>query len=285
MKKFIFLLILTLLVSISSFSQTERDVKLSIRNNTPSQSSTSQSRIQSTELFDKQEIRREQSKPRPNTFTPPPPPMWGGIGGWNQWYRWGAPYSFNSFYDWDVYDRWGYRRPARIFQLSDGRRDTVVSKKNKVRLGLNFSTNDEIGGWFTIGKGIYFKGQFNKIISNDQSEFYNNPNVTFYNANTVWNDKRLEDITKGWSVYFGVGREFKYFGVNLSLGIGNEQENFQFYDELNILSNNGKYSFKNFIDNYVSTSVGITHDYKFLSISADVDPIRKTFWLGAGFNF
>lgn len=285
MKKFIFFTILILTVSISSFSQTERDLKLSIRSNTQSQSPPSQSRIQSTELFDKQEIRREQNRPKPPSFVPAPPPTWGGIGGWNQWYRWGAPYSFNSFYDWDVYDRWGYRRPARIFQLSDGKTDTVVSKKNKVRLGINFSTNNELGGWFTIGKGVYFKGQFNKIISTDQSEFYDNPNVNFYNASTVWSDQRLEDIVKGWSVYLGVGREFKHFGVNLSLGFGNEQENFQFYDELNILSNNGKYSFKNFVDNYVSTSIGLTHDYKFISITADVDPIRKTFWLGAGFNF
>lgn len=284
MKKFIFCTILTLTVSISSFSQTERDVKLSIRTNTPSQSSSSQSRITSTEIFDKQQIRRENERPK-TIFIPNPPPAWGGIGGWNQWYRWGAPYSFNSFYDWDVYDRWGYRRPARIFQLSDGRRDTVLSKKNKVRLGINFSTNNEIGGWVTIGNTVYFKGQFNKIISSDRSEFYNNPDVNFYNASSVWNDKRLEDITKGWSVYLGVGREFKYFGVNLSLGIGNEQENYQFFDELYILSNNGNYSFKNFVDNYVSTSIGITHDYKFLSISADFDPLRKTFWLGTGFNF
>ena len=284
MKKFILFTILILTVSISTFSQTERDQKLSIRNNTPSQSFSTQSRTTSSEIFDKQEIRREQNRPKPQTFIPAPP-AWGGIGGWNQWYRWGAPYSFNSFYDWDVYDRWGYRRPARIFQLSDGKNDTVVSKKNKVRLGINFSTNNEIGGWLTIGNAVYFRGQFNKIISNDRSEFYNNPSVNFYNATSVWNDQRLDDITKGWSVYLGVGREFKHFGVNISLGLGNEQENYQFFDELNILSNNGNYSFKNFVDNYVSTSIGITHDYKFISINADFDPIRKTFWLGAGFNF
>jgi len=284
MKRFIFPFVLTIAVSTSLFSQNERDLKLSIRNNTQSQTSSSQSRIQSTELFDKQEIRREQNRPKPQIFVPAPP-AWGGIGGWNQWYRWGAPYSFNSFYDWDFYDRWGYRRPARVFQLSDGKRDTVVSKKNKVRLGVNFSTNNEIGGWLTIGKGVYFKGQINKIISNDRSEFYDNPNVNFYNATSVWNDQRLDDITKGWSAYLGVGREFKYFGINISLGFGNEQENYQFFDELNILSNNGNYSFKNFIDNYVSTSIGITHDYKFISINADFDPIRKTFWLGTGFNF
>jgi len=286
MKLFFYVILIGLIFPLSSFSQSENDSKSAIRNNSKSQSTSSnQSRISSTEIFDKNEIRREQSTFKRERFTPPPPPMWGGIGGWNQWYRWGAPYSFYSFYDLDVYDRWGYRTPARIFQQSNGRQDTIFSRKNKVRLGINFSTKNELGGWITIGKSLYFKGQFNKIISSDKSEFYDNPNVSFYNASVVWNDKRLEDITKGWSVYFGVGREFKNFGVNISLGLGKEEENFQFYDELNILSNNGKYSFRNFVENYVTTSVGITHDYKFISISADFDPIRKTFFLGTGFNF
>jgi hypothetical protein len=284
MKKFIFFPILILTVQICAFSQTERDSKLSIRNNSSNTPSVSTQRTTSTETFDKQEIRRETYKPKTVIYNPPPP-AWGGIGGWNQWNRWGAPYTFNSFYDWDFYDRWGYRRPARIFQKNDGTRDTVVSRKNKVRVGINFSTKNELGGWFTLGNAVYFKGQINKILITDKSEFYNNPNVNFYNASSVWNDKRLDDITKGWSLYLGVGREFKSFGINLSLGLGKEQENYQFFDELYILSNNGNYSFKNFVDNYISTSVGITHDYKFLSISADFDPIRKTFWLGTGFNF
>ena len=285
MKKFIFLSIFTLLVSICSFSQTERDQKSSIRTqNTSSLYTSNSSKTTSTEVFQKQEIKRESEKPSQYNFSPIYH-SYGNPWGWNRWNRWGAPISYLDYYDWNVYDRWGHVRPARIYRKADGNRDTVVSRKNKVRLGINFSSNNEIGGWFTIGKSVYFKGQFNKIISNDESEFYNHPDVNFYNASSVWNDQRLEDITKGWSFYFGVGREFKNFGVNLSLGIGSEQENFQFFDELNILSNNGKYSFKNFVNNYVSTSLGITHDYKFLSVSADFDPIRKTFWLGAGFNF
>ncbi len=82
-----------------------------------------------------------------------------------------------------------------------------------------------------------------------------------------------------------MGREFKNIGVNLSLGVGRETENYQFFDEYYQLSNNGKYSFKNFVDDYVTVSIGVTHDYKFLSLNAEVDPIRKTFWLGTGFNF
>ena len=281
MKKFIFSLIFVLSVPLFAFSQTEQQQKASIRSQSQSTTTQNTSKVNSTELFQKQEIRRESQQPKP-TVIYNSSPVWNS---YNRWNRWGAPYYFNSFYPYDYYDRWGYRRPARIYERDNGKFDTIVSKKNKFRFGLNVSTNNQVGAWLTVGKSLYFKGSFNKIVSSDQSEFYNHPDVSFYNATVVWNDKRLEDIMKGWSTYFGFGREFKHFGVNMSVGVGSEQTNFQFFDELNVLSNNGKYSFKNFVDNFVSVSVGITHDYKFLSVTADYDPLRKTFWLGAGFNF
>jgi hypothetical protein len=280
MKRFIFFLIFVLTVPILTFSQTEQQQKHSIRSQNPSSNSNT-TRVTSNEIFQKQEIRRETQQPK-STVVYNQFPTWNS---YNRWNRWGAPFHFNSFYPYDYYDRWGYRRPARIYERENGKLDTILSKKNKFRFGLNISTNNHIGGWFTLGKSLYFKGSFNKIISTDKSEFYNHPDVNFYNANSVWNDQRLDDILKGWSTYFGFGREFKNFGVNMSVGLGSEQTNYQFFDETNILSNNGNYSFKNFVDNYVSVSVGITHDYKFLSVSADYDPIRKTFWLGTGFNF
>jgi len=281
MKKFIFCLIFILSVPILSFSQTERDQKLSIRTQSQSNNTSGSSRITSNEVFQKQEIRRESQEPK-TTVIYQPTPRWNS---WNRWNSWGAPYYFNNFYQFDHYDRWGYRRPARVYETNNGKFDTIISKKSKFRFGLNVSTNNQVGAWFTIGRALYFKGSFNKIITSDKSEFYNNPQISFYNATSVWNDKRLEDIMKGWSTYFGFGREFKNFGVNLSVGLGEEETNYQFFDELYILSNNGNYSFRNFVDNFVSVSVGVTHDYKFLSLSADYDPIRKTFWLGAGFNF
>lgn len=281
MKKFIFLTFFTLLVSIFAFSQTEKDQKLSIRNNpqvnTPSPSKTQNNQ----EIIEKTTIRRTEGQYNHNTIYP----IVRTPRSINRWNRWGAPYQYRGFYEFYAFDRWGYRFPVRVYERDNGLKDTVTNKKNKFRFGVNFSTKNEIGGWFTLGRGIYFKGQFNKIIVSDISEFYTNPSVNFYNATNVWNDQRLDDITKGWSVYLGLGREFKNFGVNLSLGVGEEQKNYQFFDELYILSNNGNYSFKNFVDDYVTFSVGMTHDYKFLSINADFDPLRKTFFLGAGFNF
>lgn len=281
MKNFIFLLVITTLTGFQSFGQTEKDQKLAIKTQTTGSSSRNTQNttpFTTNELFQKQEIRQESQRPKPTTIYPTP-------FGYNSWNRWGAPYYYNTYYDFYNYDRWGYSRPGRIYVKSDGNRDTIINGKKKVRLGINVSTRNELGGWFTIGNSVYFKAEVNKITSNDKSQYYNNPNVNFYNATTSWNDKRLEDITKGWSAYLGVGREFKNFGVNLSLGFGKEIKNYQFFDELFVLSNNGNYSFENYIDNYVTFNIGLTHDYKFLSINTNVDPIRKTIYLGAGFNF
>lgn len=284
MKNLLFLLIFTPLFVLA---QNEKEQKSNIRNSTQSPTQNSQNRVSNNEIFQKQEIRRETQSPK-QTIIIREQPYYGrpwGFNSWNRWNRWGAPYSYVNYYDWDIYDRWGYRKPARIYQLPDGKNDTIVSKKNKTRIGFNFTSDNQVGGWITVGKGVYFKGQFSKYINQDKSEYYSHPDVNFYNATNVWKDQRLEDITKGWSMYLGVGREFKNLGVNISLGFGQETENFQFFDEYYQLSSNGKYSFKNFVDDYMTLSFGLTHDYKFLSINGDFDPIRKTFSLGAGFNF
>ena len=281
MVKFIFPLIYLLILPIFALSQTEKDQKFSIRTQS---NTTSSPKTTTLEIPQKQDIRQELPRSTNQTFTSTSylPRYPYRVSRWN---RWGAPLNSFIYDEYYFTDRWGYRKPARIYHLKDGNRDTVLGKKNKVRIGFNFSTKNEIGAWFTIGRTIYVKGNFNKILNSDQSEYYSNPNVNFYNATIVWNDKQLDDIMKGWSTYLGVGREFKNFGVNISLGVGREENNYQFFDEFHILSNNGKYSFKNFIDDYVTISAGITHDYKFLSINADFDPLRKTFYFGAGFNF
>lgn len=281
MKKFIFLINFVLTVSICAFSQTERDQKLSIRNNSQT-SIPSQSRTQTNqEIIQKTTIKQEESQPKYNTIYPIVRPN----RNFYRWNRWGAPYQYRGFYEFHAYDKWGYKFPVRIYEKDNGTKDTIPSKKSKFRFGVNFSTKNEVGAWFTLGRAIYFKGELNKVIVTDVSKYYTNPNVNFYNATTVWNDQRLDNITKGWSIYLGLGREFKNFGVNLSLGLGEEQNNYQFFDEFYILSNNGNYSFRNFLDEYVTFSFGINHDYKFLSINADFDPIRRNFFLGAGLNF
>lgn len=290
MKRF---LLLVFLLPMMVFGQTEKEQKQQIKNGGTTQSSPTRPQPQQStqEINQKREIRSNSTR-NPNFNTPPNynfPPRWNsGFGPvWysNRWNRWGAPLNYHHYNDFYYSDRWGYRTPARVYYYKNGGQDTIISKQNKVRLGLNLSSNKEIGGWFTVGRDIYFKTSFNRTVSEDKSTFYNHPGVNFYNSTVVFSDKRMEDITKGWSVYFGVGREFKNLGVNMSLGFGQDVENYQFFDEYYELSNNGRYSFRNFVDNYTTLSVGLTKDIKSLSLSTDYDPIRKQFYFGLGFNF
>lgn len=291
MKRF---LLLAFFLPMMVFGQTERMQKQQIKTESRPQTNPvrPQPQIQSTsEINQKREI-RSNSTQNPNFSTPrnynfPPRRNFGFGPVWyyDRWNRWGAPLDYHHYNDFYFSDRWGYRTPARVYYYKNGGQDTIVSKKSKVRLGLNLSSNKEIGGWFTVGRDIYFKASFNRIISEDKSTFYNHPDVNFYNSTVVFSDKRMEDITKGWSVYFGVGREFKNLGVNMSLGFGQDVENYQFFDEYYELSNNGRYSFRNFLDNYTTLSVGLTKDIKSLSLSTDYDPIRNTIYFGLGFNF
>lgn len=206
----------------------------------------------------------------------------------NKWNRWGAPLQYRTYYDFYMFDRFGYRTPARVYYKIDNSQDTIVSKENKVRVGLNLSNRNKIGGWFTVGRDVYFKASFNKTVYSDQSTFYTNISMDVVRPwvlNNPSQNYRLNDIRDEWSMYLGVGREFKNFGANISLGFGYENEKYQYFDGTYILSNNGRYSFKNFSDDFMCLSVGLTHDYKSWSFSADYDPFRKDMYLGVGFNF
>lgn len=294
MKRF---LLIVFLLPMIVFGQTEREQKQQIRSGSTSQSNSTRSQPQtqsSQEINQKLQI-RENSTRNSNFGTTPnynfhPRRNYGFGPVWysNRWNRWGAPLDFHHYDDFYFSDRWGYRTPARIYHYKDGGRDTIVSRKSTVRLGLNLSSNKEVGGWFTVGRDVYFKASFNKMFTPDESTFYSNITMdvvqTWVNTNPSQNYK-LNDITDGWNVFLGVGREFKHFGANVSLGFGKETNNYQYFDGTFILSNNGKYSFKNFVDNYTTLSVGLTKDIKSLSISTDYDPIRNTLYFGLGFNF
>ena len=290
-----FLLIL-LLLPLYGLSQSETQQKEAFRNNkTTTQPQTQQTR---TETQQKVQIRTDNttqnynSRPTENyNFNPRRPIYPYTFNRWdrlNRWNRWGAPIDYSFYNDFYISNRWGYRMPARIYYTKNGKQDTVVSKKSKVRLGLNLSTKNEIGGWFTVGRDVYFKASVNKTFTPDESTFYSNITMDvvqrWVTSNPSQNYK-LDDLTEGWNVYFGVGKEFKDFGANVSLGLGKETNNFQYFDGTYILSNNGKYSFRNFVENYTTFSVGLTKDIKSLSLSLDFDPIRKDIYFGLGFNF
>ena len=92
MKNSLFFVLFFLGLTSSSFSQSERDQKSSIRSgNTGSSTSggiftpSLPSRTTSDDLFQKQQIRRESQSPKPTAIYAPRPYI-------SPWNRWGAPY-------------------------------------------------------------------------------------------------------------------------------------------------------------------------------------------------
>lgn len=280
--KNIFLFILFLIsFSFTSFSQNERDQKSSIRNSTLSSQNTTKT---TNEILEKTQIRQD-SYQRQNPKNSPVI-IYNDPWSWNRWNRWGAPYYGYSYFDnWYYQDFYGRRVPARTYYFSDGRKDTIFGKPTKIRFGINYNTNNEIGGWTTIGSKNFFILDFTTKIKNDKSTFYNDPRVNFPTSSQVWQDKRLSDIESGYSIYAGFGTRLKNTSGFLALGWAEDESNFQFFDETYILSDNGKYSFKDFSKDFLTMKIGIIQDFNKLSIKGDFDPVRTTFTFGLGLNF
>ena len=75
---------------------------------------------------------------------------WGW--GWNRWDMWGAPaFGWNFWQPMWYWNDWGYRQPARIYVYDNGRRDTIRGKKPIISFGIQGTTDDQVGGFFTIG--------------------------------------------------------------------------------------------------------------------------------------
>lgn len=270
------LLVILLLLPLSVFPQTERDQKLSFRNRTKTTQTTN------TEQSEKTTIRRTEIDRR---NTPTNTPIFYGPSYYDyhrfDWIRWGAPiHGYSGFYPFYYYDRFGFRQPARIYTYENGKKDTIRGERQHIRLGLSFNTDNQIGGWFTYGNKRFFILEYSSYLSNDRSTYLSDLTMDIV---IPWNDQRLEDITKGGVIYAGGGYKLNRFGFYIMPGYGWERNNFQFFDEFYVLSNNGKYSFPNYKENYFTGKVGVIYDYKFLTTKVDYNPFRNIINLGVGF--
>jgi hypothetical protein len=283
MKKFIFLSILVLILPNLTFSQTEKEQKTQIRTQSQTNFPSTSQRITTNEMNIKSDIR---SQYRETQKSPSYNPRVYGLNrfdNYSRWGRWGAPmYGFEYYHPFIYYDNFGLRQPARVYYYKDGREDTVKGIKTHVRFGVGYSTKQELSGWVTIGNKNYFIAEFSKKIEKNESKFY--PNLTM-DVVRPWDDERLPDIQEGWSFHVGMGRKLKHFGIQVMIGWNEEEENYQYFDELYILSNNGKYSFRNFVSDYTSIKVGCLKDFGNISTKIDYDPIRNSFNLGLGLLF
>lgn len=200
----------------------------------------------------------------------------------NNWYSWGAPYGgYVGFVPSFYFDEFGLRQPIRIYTMNDGNKKTVKGKKTNYRLGLGYGYKNNLSFWGTAGKKTFFIAEYSTIVSSDKSSFM--PYITMDDV-IKWNDKKLDDIQYGGTFYGGVGTKFKKLGTYILLGYGWEINNFQFFDEFYILSNNGRYSIRNFEDTYFTGKVGLIYDHKFLSVKTDYCIYQKRVNLGLGIN-
>lgn len=275
--------ILIVLLFLPSFclSQSERDEKLRFKSGQSqhvTQSTESQQKI-THKTHNNLSSQREIFQTGPNILMPN---RYYDDLEW-RWRNWGAPISgvvgyTPSFY----YDRFGFRQPSRIYRMSDGEQKVVKGDKTHWRLGLSINTKKQLGGWLSVGNQRFFIGEYTSYVSNDQSSFL--PSLTMADV-IPWNDQRLDEIKLGGELYLGAGIKLSSFGLYIMPGYGWERNNFQFFDELFILSNNGKYSFPNYDDRYFTGKLGIIYDYKMITTKMDYNPFRNNINFGAGIIF
>jgi len=200
---------------------------------------------------------------------------WNNFGwGWNRWNMWGAPaFGWNFYTPMWYWNDWGYRQPARIYVYENGRRDTIKGMKPIINFGLHKTSDNQYGGFFSIGNKGYFIMDFSSSFEVDRS--------TYFPYGTI--DKvdfpLINDLIKKRSVYFGAGKRFKRTGVHAMIGFGNERILFRGKDRI------GEITFPKSNSEFTSIKFGALHDFKNFTLKFDTDPIRKYSQVGLGLNF
>lgn len=263
-----------LLFPFTLFCQTEKEQKLKIRSNSENISYTSN--VESKNKMIQRDNSKKQSFENNDWFSNPSYYNFDR----HRWTLWGAPsFGYVNYIPSYYYDRFGLRQPRRIYNMSNGDKVTVNGVKNHYRVGLTFNTDSQLGVWGSIGNKTYFITELSFYLDNDQSSFL--PNLTMDEV-IPWNDMKLDDIVNGGVFYAGAGFKTNKFGFYLMPGYGWESHNFQFFDELFILSNNGKYSFPNYNENYFTGKLGALVDYKMVTFKFDYNPFRQNVSFGLG---
>ncbi len=273
MKKLFFLI---LLIPSLIFGQSERDQKLAIKYGNKSSQTTSSESSSKSKIKEVDFHKKTQKFGTHGTFDRP---VYYDYDRYN-WVRWGAPvYGYSTFQPIYYYDRFGFRQPGRIYSYTDGRRDTIRGEKKHWRLGLSFNSEKQMGGWFSYGNKTFFMFEYCSYVESDKSSFI--PDLTMSEV-IPWNDKRLDDLKNGGTIYAGGGFKLNKFGIYIMPGYGWGNTNFQFFDEYYILSNNGKYSFPNYSESYLTGKFGVIYDYKYFTSKLDYNPFRNDINIGVG---
>ena len=197
---------------------------------------------------------------------------WGW--GWNRWNMWGAPaFGWNHWNPGFYLNDWGYRQPARVYVYDNGKRDTIKGKKPIINFGIQKTTDNQVGGFFTIGNKGYFVVEYNASIERDNSTFFPFGNVTQIDFPLV------NDLIQRQSFYVGVGKRIKRTGVHMMIGNVSEDAKWRGRDDL------GYITFPKYLDRFTTIKIGTLHDYKNFTLKVDYDPIIRNGTFGLGINF
>jgi hypothetical protein len=274
MKKFLLLLMFIPVITFSQVSswrstppQPQRSTP-SIQYSTPQRNNMSNWRNSTPNQFNKPQLNRRES----NVIIRDP---WGWNNwGWNRWNMWGAPgFGWNYWTPMWYYNDWGYRQPARVYIYDDGKRDTVRGKKPIISIGLQHTTDNQLGGFFTVGNKVYFIMDFNSTYEVDRSTFFPNGTIDLVDFPLT------NDLTKKRGIYLGLGRRVNRFGVHAMMGFTNERVLWRGEDNI------GQITFPKSTHNITSFKFGILRDYKNFTLKTDYDPILKYGQIGFGLNF
>jgi hypothetical protein len=197
---------------------------------------------------------------------------WGW--GWNRWDMLGAPgFGWNFWQPSWYFNDWGYRQPARVYVYDNGKRDTIRGKKPIISFGIQKTTDEQIGGFFTIGNKAYFITEYNTTFERDNSTFFPYGNITQVDFPMV------NDLVERRSFYVGVGKRIKRTGIHMMIGSVTEDVKWRGKDDF------GYITFPKYVDRFTTVKVGALHDYKNFTIKLDYDPVVNNGTFGVGVNF
>jgi hypothetical protein len=221
-----------------------------------------------------------QPQPRPGSNIIIRDPYWNNYGqgwnnwGWNRWDMWGAPnFGWNYWSPMSYWNDWGYRQPARIYVYDNGKRDTIKGKKPVISFGIQKTSDNQVGGFFTIGNKGYLITEYNASIERDKSTFFPFGNVTQVDFPLV------NDLVQRQSFYIGAGKRIKRTGIHMMIGTVSEDVKWRGKDDL------GYITFPKYLDRFTTIKIGALHDYKNFTIKMDYDPIINNGTFGLGVNF
>ena len=277
MKKLLFILLILPLLTFGQASSwrtnppTPQRSTPSVQPSTPQRNDVSNWRNQPPSRGYDRPIR---TRPGSNIIVRDPWLMNGWGLGWNRWDMWGAPgFGWNFWQPSWYFNDWGYRQPARVYVYDNGKRDTIRGKKPIISFGIQKTTDEQIGGFFTIGNKAYFIAEYNTTFERDNSTFFPYGNITQVDFPMV------NDLVERRSFYVGLGKRIKRTGVHMMIGSVTEDVKWRGKDDI------GYITFPKYVDRFTTIKVGALHDYKNFTIKLDYDPVVNNGTFGVGVNF